>query len=362
MASTYLVTGGCGFIGSNFILRLLAERPDARVVNLDKLTYAGNPDNLREVADDPRYTFVHGDICDAQVVTPLMAEADYVVHFAAETHVDRSLMEPGSFIQTDVFGTYTLLEAARQNPRLQRFLHISTDEVYGEVLPTDPPVARKRSLQPAQPVLREQSRRRDAVQGLRRDVRPAGRRRPAGEQRRPAPARREGVPLLHDERAPRPAAAHLRRRACRCATASTSRTTARRSTCSCTKGHARRGLQRRRGNQREPAGSRADPRPAGEAAQPDPLRRGPRRPRPRLLPRLDEDQAPGLGAAPRPQGHDGEDGRVVPREPLVVGEGARRSLPEGTTSSEYGRRLATRRALQRMVDQVGEQSPAKGVS
>jgi dTDP-glucose 4,6-dehydratase len=137
--STYLVTGGCGFIGSNFILRLLATSPDARITNLDKLTYAGNPDNLCEVADDPRYTFVLGDICDAQVVGPLMAGADYVVHFAAETHVDRSLMEPGSFIQTDVFGTYTLLEAARQNPRLQRFLHISTDEVYGEVLATDPP-------------------------------------------------------------------------------------------------------------------------------------------------------------------------------------------------------------------------------
>jgi dTDP-glucose 4,6-dehydratase len=137
--STYLVTGGAGFIGSNFILRLLATRPDATVIVLDKLTYAGNPDNLRDVADDPRYTFVRGDICDADAVAPLMSEADYVVHFAAETHVDRSLMEPGSFIQTDVFGTYTLLEAARQNPRLQRFLHISTDEVYGEVLTTDPP-------------------------------------------------------------------------------------------------------------------------------------------------------------------------------------------------------------------------------
>jgi dTDP-glucose 4,6-dehydratase len=137
--STYLVTGGCGFIGSNFILRLLRTREDALVINLDKLTYAGNPDNLRDVERDPRYRFVRGDICDAEAVRPLMAEADYVVHFAAESHVDRSLIEPGAFIQTDVFGTYTLLEAARQNPRLQRFLHISTDEVYGEVLPSDPP-------------------------------------------------------------------------------------------------------------------------------------------------------------------------------------------------------------------------------
>jgi dTDP-glucose 4,6-dehydratase len=136
--STYLVTGGCGFIGSNFIIRLLREHPDARVVNLDKLTYAGNPDNLRDIEGDSRYRFVQGDISDAPLVAQLMPDADYVVHFAAETHVDRSLMEPGSFIQTDVFGTYTLLEAARQSTRLKRFLHISTDEVYGEVLPTDP--------------------------------------------------------------------------------------------------------------------------------------------------------------------------------------------------------------------------------
>jgi dTDP-glucose 4,6-dehydratase len=149
--STYLVTGGCGFIGSNFIIRLLATRPGARVINLDKLTYAGNPDNLRDVADDPRYTFVRGDICDAEVVTRAMKDADYVVHFAAETHVDRSLMEPGSFIQTDVFGTYTLLEAARQSPRLQRFLHISTDEVYGEVLPTDKPSVETDLFNPRSP-------------------------------------------------------------------------------------------------------------------------------------------------------------------------------------------------------------------
>jgi len=135
--SKYLVTGGCGFIGSNFILHLLAKNPSARVINLDKLTYAGNPENLSDVSGDDRYRFVQGDICDAALVSELMPEADYVVHFAAETHVDRSLMEPGSFIQTDVFGTYTLLEAARQSPRLKRFLHVSTDEVYGEVLPTD---------------------------------------------------------------------------------------------------------------------------------------------------------------------------------------------------------------------------------
>ena len=137
--ATYLITGGSGFIGSNFILRLLRERPGARVINLDKLTYAGNPANLRDIEGDERYRFVRGDICNGRIVQDLMQEADYSVHFAAETHVDRSLMEPGSFIQTDVFGTYTLLEAARQSGRLRRFLHISTDEVYGEVLPTDTP-------------------------------------------------------------------------------------------------------------------------------------------------------------------------------------------------------------------------------
>lgn len=131
--STYLVTGGCGFIGSNFIVRLLRERRDTRVINLDKLTYAGNPANLREIEDDKRYRFVRGDICDAPLVEQLMPEADYVVNFAAETHVDRSLMEPGSFIQTDVHGAYVLLEAARKSSRLRRFLHVSTDEVYGEV-------------------------------------------------------------------------------------------------------------------------------------------------------------------------------------------------------------------------------------
>jgi dTDP-glucose 4,6-dehydratase len=131
--STYLVTGGCGFIGSNFIVRLLRQRRHARVINLDKLTYAGNPANLRDIEDDERYHFVQGDICDAALVEQLMVRADYVVNFAAETHVDRSLMEPSSFIQTDVHGAYVLLEAARRSSRLRRFLHVSTDEVYGEV-------------------------------------------------------------------------------------------------------------------------------------------------------------------------------------------------------------------------------------
>jgi dTDP-glucose 4,6-dehydratase len=128
---TILVTGGAGFIGSNFIRRLLS-RYDYRVINLDKLTYAGNLENLREVEDDARYRFVHGDICDRALVAELMEEADAAVNFAAETHVDRSLEDPGAFIQTDVYGAYVLLEAARERG-VERFLQVSTDEVYGQV-------------------------------------------------------------------------------------------------------------------------------------------------------------------------------------------------------------------------------------
>jgi dTDP-glucose 4,6-dehydratase len=130
---TILVTGGAGFIGSNFVRHLLATYDDA-VINLDKLTYAGNLDNLRDIEDDPRYRFVQGDICDAETVGPLMREADAVVHFAAESHVDRSIIDPGSFIQTDVYGTFVLLEAARE-AAIERFLHIATDEVYGPSQP-----------------------------------------------------------------------------------------------------------------------------------------------------------------------------------------------------------------------------------
>ena len=130
-----LVTGGCGFIGSNFILHLLERYPGCEVINLDKLTYASNPANLRDVENDRRYRFLQGDICDAALVGRLMAEVDVVFNFAAETHVDRSLMEAGTFILTDVLGTHVLLEAARQHPNIRRFVQVSTDEVYGDVPP-----------------------------------------------------------------------------------------------------------------------------------------------------------------------------------------------------------------------------------
>jgi len=132
---TLLVTGGAGFIGSHFIRSMLRKYPEYRIVNLDKLTYAGNPDNLRDVEKDPRYVFVHGDICDAALVDRVMEEhrISMIVNFAAETHVDRSLMEPGAFIQTDVYGTYVLLEAARKYGA-ERFHQVSTDELYGAVM------------------------------------------------------------------------------------------------------------------------------------------------------------------------------------------------------------------------------------
>ena len=128
-----LVTGGAGFIGSNFVRYALQAHPDWHVTNLDKLTYAGRRENLHDVMDNPRHTFVHGDILDAATAGPLVEAADYVVHFAAETHVDRSIMAAGDFIKTDVEGSFVLLEAARRARHLRRFVQISTDEVYGSV-------------------------------------------------------------------------------------------------------------------------------------------------------------------------------------------------------------------------------------
>jgi len=128
-----LVTGGCGFIGSNFIHYALREHDDWEVVNLDRLTYAGNPANLSDIEGDERYSFVRGDIADRDLVDGLFRDGlDAVVNFAAETHVDRSILDPSPFIDTNVRGTQVLLEAAR-NHDVGRFVHISTDEVYGSV-------------------------------------------------------------------------------------------------------------------------------------------------------------------------------------------------------------------------------------
>ena len=127
-----LVAGGAGFIGSNFVRYVLGKYPDYHVVVYDKLTYAGNLQNLLDVDDDPRYALVKGDICDGAAVEAALRQypVDTIVNFAAETHVDRSIMDPDAFIKTDVYGTYVLLEAARKHG-LERYHQVSTDEVYG---------------------------------------------------------------------------------------------------------------------------------------------------------------------------------------------------------------------------------------
>jgi dTDP-glucose 4,6-dehydratase len=132
-----LVTGGAGFIGSNFIRFLLANRPGVRVVNVDVLTYSGNLENLDTIARDPRYRFEHADICDPSRMQPLIDGCDAVVHFAAESHVDRSILDSGPFVRTNVGGTQVILDALRKSGG-KRLVHVSTDEVYGS-LPLDRP-------------------------------------------------------------------------------------------------------------------------------------------------------------------------------------------------------------------------------
>lgn len=143
----YLITGGAGFIGANFTHYLLRKYSDIKVVVYDKLTYAGNLDNLLDADDDPRYAFVLGDIADADTVAAAIQDhqIDTIVNFAAESHVDRSIMNPDAFVKTDVYGTYVLLEAARRF-NLERYHQISTDEVYGHV-----PVGSSRETDPLEP-------------------------------------------------------------------------------------------------------------------------------------------------------------------------------------------------------------------
>jgi dTDP-glucose 4,6-dehydratase len=129
----WIVTGGLGFIGSAFVRMVIAERTDVRITVLDAMTYAANPENVRSVANDPRYRLVKGDICDAAAVREAIGDgAHAIVNFAAETHVDRSILEPEQFIKTDILGTHVLLEAVRER-QIERFLQVSTDEVYGDV-------------------------------------------------------------------------------------------------------------------------------------------------------------------------------------------------------------------------------------
>lgn len=156
-----LVTGGAGFIGSNFIRYLLKTAKDVHVVNLDALTYAGSPENLKDLPDSGRHTFIHGNVCDRDLVNGLFSDyrIDTVVHFAAESHVDRSIMDPEPFIQTNVVGTYILLEAARRSWLVDkalsleqaRFHHISTDEVFGSLSPDEPAFTERTNYAPNSP-------------------------------------------------------------------------------------------------------------------------------------------------------------------------------------------------------------------
>lgn len=145
-----LITGGAGFIGSNFVHYWLKNHPDDQVINLDKLTYAGHVESLKDISDNPNYKFIQGDICDIEVVEKAMPGVDIVINFAAETHVDRSILDPMVFVKTNVLGVNVLLDAAMKN-KIQRFHHISTDEVYGSLGPNDPPFTEETNYAPRSP-------------------------------------------------------------------------------------------------------------------------------------------------------------------------------------------------------------------
>ena len=144
-----LVTGGAGFIGSNFIRHILSKYPRYKIINLDNLNYRGNLENLRDIENDPRYAFVKGDICNENLVNQLVSRRpDVIINFAAETHVDRSIMDPSIFIKTDILGTHVLLEAVKKYS-INRYLQISTDEVYGSI--TQGSFTEESSLNPSNP-------------------------------------------------------------------------------------------------------------------------------------------------------------------------------------------------------------------
>jgi dTDP-glucose 4,6-dehydratase len=145
-----LVTGGAGFIGSNFIHYILKKYPDYKIVNLDLLTYAGNLENLKEIEKNPNYKFVKGDIVDQKIVNELVKDIDIIVNFAAESHVDRSILDSQDFIRTNIIGTHALLEAAKNNGGV-RFHHVSTDEVYGSLGPEDAPFNELTAYDPRSP-------------------------------------------------------------------------------------------------------------------------------------------------------------------------------------------------------------------
>ncbi len=202
-----MITGGAGFIGSNYVHYVLEHHPDYRAVVYDKLTYAGNLDNLKDIRENPRFVFVEGDICDAEKVRRTIAEhdVDTIVNFAAETHVDRSLSDAGAFIMTDVYGTHVLLEAVRELG-LERYHQVSTDEVYGEVL--EGSSVETDAIHTRSPYSASKAGG-SAGAGLPRVVRDASHHHPRLEQHRAIPVPgKGGAPLCH-QRHGRQTPAHL---------------------------------------------------------------------------------------------------------------------------------------------------------
>ena len=202
------VTGAAGFIGSNYV-RWLQANTDDEVTIFDALTYAGNLDSIRDVLDDRRFNFVHADICDEDDVLTAMDGHDAVVHFAAETHVDRSIKDGYSFVRTNCFGTNVLCDVARR-VGVERFLHISTDEVYGSI--EERLVQRDRSVDAALAVLGGEGRQRPDRPQLPHHPRPAGGRHPLLQQLRAVPVPGEGHPAVHHQPARRQEGAAVRRR------------------------------------------------------------------------------------------------------------------------------------------------------
>ena len=274
-----LVTGGAGFIGSNFVHLTLATRPDVEVTVLDALTYAGSTASLDGAME--RITFVEGDVADAALVDRLVADADVVVHFAAESHNDNSLDDPSPFVRTNLIGTFTLLEAARRHD--VRYHHISTDEVYGDLELDDPKkFTEDTPYNPSSPVLVDQGRVRPARAGVGALVRAAGHDLELLQQLRAPPARREVHPAAGHQRHRRHPAQALRRRAQR-ARLDPRRRPQRGRLDDHRQGRHRRDLpDRRRRRGQQPRRRAAHPRAHGPGAGRLRPRHRPRRPRPAL--------------------------------------------------------------------------------
>ncbi len=215
MSKTYLVTGGAGFIGSNFIHYILERHQDILVVNVDKLTYAGNLENLKAVMDDERYAFIQADVCDREAMGKLFEQysIDYVVNFAAESHVDRSITDPGVFVSTNVMGTLNLLDAAKSSWKTGddsyregvRFLQVSTDEVYGSLGP-EGFFTETTPLEPAQSLLGKQGLGRPPGESLWGYIQASGEHNQVLEQLRALPVSREAHPA-DDQQLPEQAGA-----------------------------------------------------------------------------------------------------------------------------------------------------------